>query len=185
MRITSADISRYEEDKVVIFDRYGHSFKDPEIRENIPTIKTSVVIKSHYQSEESNALIIDDAEVAGDVMDSLVEQHIGVYGFGKGSALDDKHFRDLRSQFYWVAAKKLEKGLYSFKKLSQKNYDILRSQLCFINRFIEADGRIKVESRDDIKARGLNFSGLADAFMMSEYAYFMGHMADVKEYSYR
>lgn len=187
-KIVAADIARYGEDKTVIIDRNDHSFYKIEIKEKIPTTMTSGIIKRHYERELADSLVVDDSGVGGGVTDMLSEQKIGVLAFNGGArevALDKNHFKNLRSQFYWITARKFEKGLYSLKDIPQKEFEILKSQLCSIKYTIQSDGRIAVESKDDMKARGLNSPDLADALMMSEYAYVMGKQGDIRAYRYR
>lgn len=188
IKIVSADVARYGEDRTVIIDRQGHTFTGVEVKDKIPTTMTSGIIKRHYEREGADSLVVDDSGVGGGVTDNLVAQRIGVLPFNGGckqKAIDKNRFKNLRSQFYWILARKLERALYSFRGIPQREFDILKSQLCSIKYSIEVDGRIAVESKDDMKARGLDSPDLGDAAMMSEYAFWMGKNAEIKPFSYR
>jgi phage terminase large subunit len=188
IKIVACDVARYGEDKTAIIDRVGHTIEKLEVREKIPTTMTSGIVKRHYEAESADCLVVDDSGVGGGVTDTLVSQRIGVLPFNGGSkqrAIDKNRFRNLRSQFYWIMARKCERGLYNLSKLPQKEYEILKSQLCSIKYEVDVEGRICIETKDDMKARGLNSPDLSDCLMMSEYAFFMGHHSEIKPYSYR
>lgn len=175
-------------DKTVFIDRRGHTLDSIEIKEKIPTTQTAGIIKKHYQDYEADNLVVDDSGVGGGTVDILSEQKIGVIPFNGGSrqkAIDKNHFVNLRSQFYWYIARKLEKELYSFKKVGPHLFEKLKNQLCAIKYIIDSSGRIKVESKEDMRARGLPSPDIADTWMMSEYAYFCGRMNEVRPYLYR
>jgi hypothetical protein len=83
-------------------------------------------------------------------------------------------------------AKKFEKGLYSLKKLPQKEYDKLKNQLCSIKmKAPDAQGRFQIETKEDMLARQIQSPDFADSFMMSEFGSYCDTLAEVKEYSYR
>ena len=188
LKIVSTDVARFGDDKTVFIDRRGHTLDTIEIKEKIPTTQTAGIIKKHYQDYEADNLVVDDTGVGGGVTDIISEQKIGVIPFNGGSrqkAIDKNHFTNLRSQFYWYTAKKLEKGVYSFKKISPYLFEKLKNQMCAIKYTIDSSGRIKVESKEDMRARGLPSPDIADAFMQSEYAYFVGRMGEVRPYLYR
>lgn len=182
LSITACDVARYGEDKTVFIDRKGHTFELVEIKEKIPTTQTAGIVKRHYQDKLSDALVVDDTGIGGGVSDILSEQKIGVYAFNggcKAQSMDTVHFKNLRSQFYWITARKIEKGLYSFAKLPAHIFEKLKSEICSIRYVVESDGKIKIESKDDMKARGLHSPDIADCVMMSEYGYYMGRVGEI------
>jgi len=188
LKIISADVARYGMDKTVILDRQGHTMLSFEIKDKIPTTMTSGIVKRHYELQHGDTLVVDDCGVGGGVTDMLQEQRIGVLPFNGGykqAAIDHERFVNLRSQFFWYIARKFEKGLYSLNLLRPDIYEKLKNQLCSIKYEIDSKNRLKVESKEDMKARGLVSPDLADALMMSEYAFRFGKLGSVKAYSYR
>jgi len=188
LRIVSADIARFGEDKTVITDRTGHTIDCITCKERIPTTQTAGIIKRHYQDRQADSLAVDDCGVGGGVTDRLVEQRIGVYQFNSGykqKAIDKNRFKNLYSQFLWIVKKKFEAGLYSLSKIDKKNFEILKNQLCSITYKMHSDGTIWVESTEDMKARGLVSPDHANSFVISEFAFYMGAMSEIKSYSYR
>ena len=187
-KIVSCDVARYGEDKTTILDRNDNKILSIEIKEKIPTTMTAGIVKRHYEKSEADSLVVDDTGLGGGVTDMLREQHIGVLAFNGGSkqkAIDANHFVILRSQFWYYTAKKLEKGIYDFTELPQKTFEILKNQLCGVKYAVDSQGRIKVESKDDMRARGMASPDVADSLVMSEFSYWHGREGDIKSYRWR
>jgi hypothetical protein len=108
------------------------------------------------------------------------------HGGYNSKAIEHTKFRNLRTQFYWMMAKKFEKGMYSLKKLPQKQYELLKMQLCCMKaKAPDGLGRFQIETKEDLIARGIASPDLADTVMMSEFGYYCAQMGELKPYSYR
>lgn len=188
LKILASDVARYGADKTVLLNRCGYVIEKITIKEKIPTTMIAGMIKNSYEDDDRDTLVVDDCGLGGGVTDMLVEQKIGVYPFNGGARekpIDNVHFKNLRSQFWWITAKKLEKGLFDLSRIPQVIFERLKNELCSIRYTIESDGKIKVESKDDMKARGLHSPDVADSLVMSEYAFYMGKYSDIQPYMYR
>ena len=155
----------------------------------IPLTTTRDMIKMNYLQKALHQSVIDADGMGEGLDDMLTESHVPFLAFHGGyahKATDDRKYKNLRSQFYCFVAKKFEKGLYSLKNLTEKDYDILKNQLCSIN-YKPHDGmqRIRIETKEDLKARQIESPDYADAFMMSEYGYWMGRNEDVAPIAWR
>lgn len=84
-------------------------------------------------------------------------------------------------------AKKLEKKMYDLSKLPAKEYEVLKNQLCCIKvKPPDAYGRMQIETKEDMRARGIKSPDYADSFMMSEYAWWMDRYGQQAQgFSYR
>lgn len=169
--------------------RYGHTVASIDAFQNIPTTMAAVNIQHKYERKQAESIVIDSDGVGEGVGDILTQKKIGHYEFHGGyasKAMDSHRFKNLRSQFYWVIAKKFEKNLYDLTKLPQHIFDKLKNQLTSIKvRPPDGQGRIQIETKEDMKKRSLPSPDLADSLMMSEYAFFMGRQGDLKPYRYR
>ncbi len=104
------------------------------------------------------------------------EMHVPSLEFhgGYSQKATTNKFRNLRSQFYWMIAKKFEKGLYNLKQLNQQDYEMLREQLCSIRvKPEDGMGRFQIETKEDMLSRGIKSPDYADCFMMGEYGLYM------------
>ena len=190
IRIISSDIAtKHGESKTVIGYRYGHTISEIQAHQNIPATTSARIIQKLYEKKDADSNVIDSDGFGEGVADIIMSKNLGVLEFHGGygyKAMDSMKFKNLRSQFYWVIAKKFEKGLYSLKNLPQPMYDMLKSQLCSIRvKAPDALGRIQIETKDDMRARGMVSPDFSDMLMMSEFAYFMGKMSDIASYQYK
>lgn len=187
VRIVPFDIaSKHGENETVIGYRYGHTIVECHgFRKQTSTwIRDQVVSK--YSKKEAN-VVVHDADGLGESMaEQLSEMHVSSLEFHGGysqKAMSTK-FRNLRSQFYWIVAKKLEKGLYNLSLLDEKDYDLLRSQLCSIRvKPEDGMGRFQIETKEDMLARGIKSPDYADCFMMGEYGHYMHRQMDLRPHS--
>lgn len=184
-KIISCDVaSKHGENESVVGYRFGHTFKDIKaFRKQTQTYLRDQVTSS-YNAVEANIVVFDSDGLGEPMAELMSEVHIPSLEFHGGygqKAIEGQRYRNLRSQFYWMVAKKFEKGLYNLKHLPDKEFDILRGQLCSIRvKAPDALGRFQIETKEDMMARQIKSPDYADCFMMSEYAHFMRRMAELR-----
>jgi G:T-mismatch repair DNA endonuclease (very short patch repair protein) len=189
-RLISCDVAtKHGENMTVIEYRYGHTIAEMRGYQRIRTTETADQVAFDVLHHKAGLATIDTDGVGEGPADMLAERKVPVVEFHGGygyHAMDGQKFKNLRSQFYWVVAKKFEKGLYDLTRLDAKEYEILKLQLCSIRKKNpDALGRFQIETKDDMMARGIKSPDHADCFMMGEYGFYMSRMADVKPYQYR
>lgn len=189
-RIVASDVAtKHGGNKTTVLYRYGHDIQELDSFQGLNAVMTAQKIKHKYEMKQADSIVIDSDGFGEGVSDILINQRIGVQEFHGGygaKAIDSNKFKNLRTQFYWLVAKKFEKGMYSLKKLPQKEYDLLKMQLCCIKaKSPDALGRFQIETKDDLMARGIASPDSADSLVMSEYGYFIGRMGEIKPFSYR
>lgn len=184
-KIISCDVaSKHGENETVIGYRYGHTFKDIKAYRKQTQTYIREQIQSSYSALEANIVVFDSDGLGEPMAELMAEVHVPSLEFHGGygqQAMDKLRFKNLRSQFYWLIAKKFEKGLYNLKHLSDKEFEILRGQLCSIRvKAPDALGRFQIETKEDLMARQIKSPDYADCFMMSEYAHFMRKMSELR-----
>lgn len=184
VRIIPFDIaSKHGENETVIAYRYGHTLKTIKGYRKQTSTWIRDQVQSMYSKLEAN-VVVHDADGLGEPMaENLAESHVPSLEFHGGysqKAMSGK-FRNLRSQFYWIVAKKFEKGLYNLKQLNDQDYELLRSQLCSIRvKPEDGMGRFQIETKEDMLARGIKSPDYADAYMMGEYGFYMHRHMELK-----
>lgn len=187
VRIIPFDIaSKHGENETVVGFRYGHTFKTIKGYRKQTSTFIRDMVQSMYSKLEAN-VVVHDADGLGESMaEQLSEFHVPSLEFHGGyaqKAMSTK-FRNLRSQFYWIIAKKFEKGLYDLRQLNEQDFDILRSQLCSIRvKPEDGMGRFQIETKEDMLARGIKSPDYADCFMMGEYGYYMHKHIELRPHS--
>jgi len=190
IRIVSADIAtKHGSNCTAILYRFGHTIASIEEYQNMSLPLTTGNIQRKYRVKNASSVVIDSDGVGEGVGDMLTEKKIPHYEFHGGyayQAMDTQKFRNLRTQFYWVVAKKMERGLYDLSKLPDEKFQKLKSQLCAIKvKKPDGLGRFQIETKEDMRARGIMSPDIADSLMMSEYAYWMENYSHIQEYKYR
>jgi len=112
---------------------------------------------------------VDTVGVGGGTYDRLKEQGFPVVEFIAGAKPTTPHaqrrFANRRAEQWWAFREGLEQGLYDLPVDGED--DTLISQLLSIKYRIRSDGRIVIESKEDMEKRGLPSPDRADAAMQS------------------
>lgn len=184
-KIIPCDVaSKHGENESVVGYRYGHTFKDIKaFRKQTQTFLRDQ-IQASYQATEADIVVFDSDGLGEPMAEIMADVHVPCLEFHGGygqKAVDGQKYRNLRSQFYWIVAKKFEKGLYNLKHLPEKEFEILRGQLCSIRvKAPDALGRFQIETKEDLMARQIKSPDYADCFVLSEYAWFMRKMIELR-----
>ena len=189
VRVMASDVAtKHGDNLTVIGYRHGHTLNELKGYKKIDTTTIADKIGYEMMKKQVASVVIDSDGFGEGVADTLVPRGVFVLEFHGGSAFkafDNGRYRNLRTQFYYLIAKKFEKGLYNLSKLPQEQYEVLKLQLCQIKKKPEDQlGRFQIETKEDLAGRGVKSPDFADTFMMLEYAYYMSRMADVKPYRY-
>ncbi len=184
VRIIPFDIaSKHGENETVIGYRYGHTIKSIKGYRKQTSTWIRDQVQTLYSKTEAN-VVVHDADGLGESMAEILSMvHVPSLEFhgGYGQKAFSGKFKNLRSQFYWLIAKKFEKGLYNLKHLDEKEFELLRSQLCSIRvKPEDALGRFQIETKEDLLARQIKSPDYADCFMMGEFGFYMHRNMDLK-----
>jgi hypothetical protein len=134
------------------------------------TMRTVGRLANLFNQTHGNAsAVIDTVGVGGGVHDRLAEQGFPVVAFIASEApstpINKKRFVNRRSEQWWNFRKMFERGEIDLPDTSEDSR--LISQLASIRYVIRSDGRILVESKEDMEERGMPSPDRADAAMMS------------------
>lgn len=188
-RIVACDVAtKHGENLTVIGYRYGHTIKGMYGYPRSTMQNTRDRLQDKYTQTSANVLVSDADGVGESLAEYMADVHIPCLEFHGGyaaKAMDSGKFRNLRSQFYFVVAKKFEKGLYNLSHLDEKTFEILRGQLCSIRvKAPDGMGRFQIETKEELMARQIKSPDYADTFVMMEYGFFQSRMAEVKPFAY-
>jgi len=188
-RIVAADVAtKHGESYTVITYRYGHTLKTIQSFFRHPTHETVLNISLLYQAKKPHSVVVDSDGFGEGVADVLVSKKVPVNEFHGGygdKAIEYTRFHNLRSQFYWMVAKKFEKGIYNLKHIPDREYEILKNQLCSVKvKTADALGRVQIETKEDMMVRGIKSPDFADAFVYGEYGFWSAKNEDIRSFRY-
>jgi hypothetical protein len=150
--IVSCDPARYGDDETVIYVIQNGMVIDQLIYGQKSTMETAgncVMLKNKHNAD---MIICDETGLGGGVVDRLKELNQNVLGvnFGSRPSSDEKALKylNLRAEIYWEVASE-----FADDRVSIPNDITLRQQLGHIKYKTASQGRIQIESKDDIKKR--------------------------------
>lgn len=164
--VYGVDVARFGTDKTIAILREGYVCRVVYERAKQSTMVTSNDLNALTMAHISRPpFCVDDVGIGGAVTDRLRELHQTVHAMIGNAAPTqvlatgkDKFF-NARSEWYWHLRELLEQGELD---LDEGDED-LAAQLSNIKYEVDKQGRIKVESKDDMRRRGLPSPDRADA----------------------
>lgn len=161
--IMSVDVARFGEDKSVIFYRRGRDARSIPYKmyHKLDTLQLAQEVADCARQHSPDVIVIDDTGVGGGVFDNLKAWRYPVYGFtSSASPRDGDRYVNLRSETWDAARDWLVNGGCI------PNDKTLFDQLVTI-RYRYRGGKKVMESKDELRGRGLPSPDVADAFVMS------------------
>lgn len=161
------DVARYGEDQTVLALGNNRRVNDLRYYAKYDTMRTTGRVAGILTANESARGVIDVVGIGAGVFDRLREQGFNVQAFSAGERTDwrDKSgelgFVDKRSAGWWMLREMLEAG-----EVALPPDDILTGDLVAPKWREMSGGRIKVESKDEIRKRLRRSTDAADAVIM-------------------
>lgn len=163
------DVARFGTDKTCIYwNRGGNIRLDYIMHKSDTTRTTGEVVKRTKKHKGRLPAVIDAIGVGAGVYDQAREQRQNVIEFvSSAKAFDPKRFVNRKAELYWTFRERCEQGEIDLPEDGVD--DDLLAQLGSIKWFLDSKGRIGIESKDDMKKRGLPSPDRADACVYSTY----------------
>jgi hypothetical protein len=107
---------------------------------------------------------VDDVGVGGGVVDRLREQRHPAVGLNGGQRPRDRQrFVNARAEWYWGLRERFEHGEIDIDPADE----VLAEQLCSIRYKLDSAGRIQIESKEEMRPRGIASPDRADALALA------------------
>jgi hypothetical protein len=170
------DIARYGSDDSIIMPRKGNFIYPWEKFSGMNTITLGGFIQQAYQENEAEGCAIDVIGVGAGVADWLQKhgmRNLFMVNVANSSSDIEKYDR-LRDELWIRVRDKCLMGLYSFPSvmLPQDTESLgqqLAAELSSVRYSFNGHGGYKIESKKELKARGIASPNIADALCLSEY----------------
>lgn len=154
------DVARFGDDKTVFATMVGKVILPLEKYQKKDTSFTIGRTKVLHKQQEFEVIGVDDTGVGGGVTDALQEEDdisVEPVNFGE-SAIEPEMFENKRAEIFWNLREMLKN-----KEIELPDDKELVNQLSSIKYKYNRRGRIVIESKDDMKKRGLKSPDDADA----------------------
>lgn len=161
------DVARFGDGKTAVYRARGGRVRVVRTMHMADTMETAnfvaMILRPFYGRVSAN---VDVIGVGGGVFDRLKEMRMTVSAFNSSeSAWDTERFINRRAEAYWLAREMGERGELDLPEPGED--DDLIAQLGSIRWKVGNGGRIQIESKEDMKARGMPSPDLADAAIMA------------------
>lgn len=180
------DVARYGTDKTVLCHIQGGNVVSMQAYPRTATTEVAGMIAQWYQAHPFGTIRIDDSGVGGGVVDICQENKIPVIPVNVGESpygatpqqLEEvkRMFINKRGQYYWQLAQRIRKH-----EIGIPDIDTLLSELTSTKYKLDSKGHILIETKDDMKARGLHSPDYADALMLAAFQLPMGSWGDTND----
>jgi len=162
--ILGVDVARFGSDRTVIALRTGPVVRIIGEYGKTATTETTGLVVVAKREHMANEIRVDGVGVGGGVVDQLLELGHDVLDMQAGaSAVDSEHYLNARAEWYWALRERFEDGDIDI----DPDDDELAADLGSIRYKYTARGQVQIESKDDMKKRGLPSPDRADAVMLT------------------
>jgi hypothetical protein len=159
------DVARMGSDETCVARKRGQHVRIVYGAHKQSTTETSGAFGNLIREVKLQAPMAVDADGLGaGVYDNLAEDDLPVSEFhGGASPIDGERFKNLRAERYWALREAFEAGEVDI----DPDDDQLASQLSSMKWKLDRKGRIQIESKEDMRKRGMPSPDRADAVMMA------------------
>jgi hypothetical protein len=166
--IWGVDVSRFGADESVLIKRRGTRVTEPPRRwQQIDTMQLAGAIKAEFDLTPVGArpqlIAVDVIGIGSGVVDRLMEQNLPILGINVGETPSIAgRFARMRDEL-WIRAREWLES----RRVSLPYDDKLRADLCAPRVTYLSDGRMQVESKQALRARGFASPDSADALCLT------------------
>lgn len=156
------DVARFGADETVIIHRSGPVARIIKTLPKCDTMELTGHVVHAIRETNASAAKIDAVGVGAGVLDRLVELNLPAADMQSGGAsIDPEKYKNARAEWWWGLRTRFEEG-----DIDIENDEILISQLANIKYKITSRGQILIESKEEMKKRGLPSPDRADTLML-------------------
>ena len=172
------DVARFGTDDSVLVEGSGNGPESATIVHGQDTMQVAGM-GYRYLTDRRGVLAVDVIGVGGGVVDRIREQHPSGTLLPVNVAETPTHDGDLlvnlRAQLWWDVRRQLDPTNttdepLSLARLDEHTYQRLRAELTAPTYRMTSSGKVQIESKEELKARGLPSPDLADAFNLAIHA---------------
>ncbi len=161
--ILAVDVARFGSDKSVILRRRGMVVEDVQAYRGLDTMKLTGLIVAAIDSCNPQEVVVDEVGIGAGVVDRLREQGHHVQGINVGRpAQDNQHFANMRAEGYWRLRQLFTEGAI---RIPADN-DLI-GQMAALRYSFNSLGHVVMESKDEMRRRGVPSPDKADALMLA------------------
>lgn len=163
--VIGADIARFGADKTELARRKGKRIFEIKEYSGMDTMATSNILSVFSNTYPHAAVVIDDVGIGAGVTDRMrqLNPYKTIIGLNVGlPAKNTEMFANLRAEMYWGLRER-----FMNEDIAIPDDEDLKSQLANLKFKYTPRGQVQIESKEDMKKRGLSSPDKADAVALS------------------
>lgn len=157
-KVLGVDVARYGGDLSVLFPRQGCAAFNPRVLKGLETMALAASVAQFIDAWKPDATFLDIGGVGAGTYDRLRQLGFNVLPVDFGSAALNQRFENKRAEMWWTMADWV-KGEACLPDVQRVQLDLCAPRYTYANK----RGRLQLESKDDIRARGLPSPDYGDA----------------------
>jgi len=166
--IWGLDVARYGGDRTALAKRQGQVLIEPiKTWQNKDLMEMAGIILSEYEAtrymDRPEKIFIDSIGIGAGLVDRLIELDMPAVGIAvsESPSLKEK-FTRLRDELFWNA-----REWFEGRDVSIFNDETFISEITAVRYKYQSTGKLKIESKDEMKRRGQRSPDVADAFVLT------------------
>jgi hypothetical protein len=160
--VLGLDVARFGDDRTVLVRRRGRVLEEVIVRQGQDLMRTASEVAAAINLHQPQAVFIDAVGLGAGVVDRLRQLGHQPLAVNSGArASQPEKFVNLKAEMWAKMRDWLAEGA-CLPDLNELKKDLLAPAYEF-----DSAGRLKIESKDDLKARGLASTDLADALALT------------------
>lgn len=167
-KILGVDVARNGGDQSVITRRQGLACLAQRKFRGLDTVTLAGIVAQECREWGADKIFVDGIGVGAGVVDALHKiyglEYLAVDAVAGATALQPSRFLNRRAEMWAIMRKWLSEGG------AVPDDPELAEQLCGLEYAVTVSGKLKLESKDDMKARGLSSPDCADSLALTFYA---------------
>jgi hypothetical protein len=165
------DVARFGTDDSCLIEGSGNG---PELVTIVHGHDTMSVagMGARFLLNRRGQLAVDVVGVGSGVFDRLKEQRLPgtVHEVQAGGGTANDALLNMRAELWWNVREALYRNEISLARLDEPTYQRLRAELTGPTYRLTSSGRVQIEGKEEMKARGLPSPDVADAFCLWHFA---------------
>ena len=161
--VIAVDVARFGSDKSVILKRRGVVVEEIRTYRGLDTMKLTGHVVEAIEAWCPEEIVVDEVGIGAGVVDRLRELGHRVHGINVGRpATDPGHYANLRAEGCWNL-----KQLFLDESVIIPADNDLVGQLAALRYTFNSQGQVVIESKEEMRRRGVPSPDKADAMMLA------------------
>lgn len=158
------DVARFGSDRSVLTVRQANIVSDIQVWRNLDLMQLcgAVVAQFEASNPKPTQILVDSIGLGAGVVDRLRELGLPVLGVNVSESPAVGNYRNLRAELWYRLKDWLQK-----RDCKLPRNDDLISELCSVRYLFTSNGKAQVESKDEMRKRGLRSPDLADSLVLT------------------